>query len=156
MSERMNDTLTVVRPAPRHLKFSEPFWEGTRQKKVMLQYCRATGQYQFYPRPVSVFTGRRDIEWREVSGRGKIFSFTIARVARPPFAEHTPYVIATVQLDEGVNIVTNIVWCPLNRLEIGLRVRPSWVPLPDGTNLLLFTPEESAGEQGKGSGGLHS
>lgn len=156
MSDPMNDTLAVARTAPRHLRFSEGFWEGTRHKKVMLQYCRATGQYQFYPRPLSVFTGRRDIEWREVSGRGQIFSFTIARVARPPFAQHTPYVIATVQLDEGVNIIANIVGCPLDRLAIGLRVQPYWAPLPDGTNLLLFTPEESTAEQGKDSGGLHS
>ena len=142
-SEPMNDTLGVARPAPRHFSFSEPYWEATRQRKLLLQYCRTSGRYQFYPKPVSVFTGRRDLEWREVSGRGQIFSWTIARIGRPPFAEHAPYVIATVQLDEGVNIIANIVDCPLERLAIGLRVRPYWTPLPDGTHLLLFTPDEA-------------
>ena len=151
MSDPMNDTLAVARPAPRHLSFSEPFWEGAREKKLMLQYCPAAGQYQFYPRPVSVFTGRRDLEWREVSGRGKVFSFTVARIGRPPFAEHTPYLIATVELDEGVNIVSNLVGCSLDQVAIGMRVRPFWAPLPDGTNLLLFTPDEPANTQGETS-----
>jgi uncharacterized OB-fold protein len=142
MSETLNDTLGVERPAPKHLSFAEPFWEGTRERKLLLQYCPAAGQYQFFPKPVSVFTGRRDLEWREVSGRGEIFSYTIAGVARPPFAGHTPYVIATVTLDEGVNVIANLINCPADRIAVGLRVRPAWTPLPDGTNLLLFEPDE--------------
>ena len=68
----LNDTLGVKR-AIRHYDFSMPFWEATRQKKLLIQYCKVTGKYQHFPRPVSIFTGRRrDIEWREVSGKGKV------------------------------------------------------------------------------------
>ncbi|HJQ16540.1 MAG TPA: OB-fold domain-containing protein [Allosphingosinicella sp.] len=145
MSEPLNDTLAVDRPAPRHYSFDEPYWEATREKKVVLQYCRVTGQYQFFPRPVSLFTGGRDLEWREVSGRGAVFSFTVAHVGRPPFAGHTPFLIATVTFDEGVNMIANVINCPLDRMAVGLRVRPAWAPLPDGTNLLLFEPDDTAG-----------
>jgi uncharacterized OB-fold protein len=153
MSETLNDTLGVDRPAPQHLSFAEPFWEGTRERKLLLQYCPAAGQYQFFPKPVSVFTGRRDLEWREASGRGEIFSYTVAGVARPPFDGHTPYVIATVTLDEGVNVIANVINCPLDRVAVGLRVRAAWAPLPDGTNLLLFEPDEPAnvGQTNSGS-----
>ncbi|WP_333605681.1 Zn-ribbon domain-containing OB-fold protein [Novosphingobium sp.] len=142
MSEQLNDTLDVARAVPRSFRFSKPFWDGTRDRKLLLQYCRATGQYQFYPRPVSLFTGRTDIEWREVSGRGQIFAFTVAHVARPPFAGHTPFLIATVTLDEGVNVVGDIINCPIEQIAIGMRVRPAWAPLPDGTNLLMFQPDD--------------
>lgn len=138
---QINDTLAVDRPAPRHYSFSEPYWEGTREKKLLLQYCRQSGQYQFYPRPVSIFTGGRDLEWREVSGKGQVFSWTVAQIARPPFLGHTPYFVATVTLDEGVNVIANLINCPSECIAVGLRVRPVWAPLPDGTNLLLFTPE---------------
>lgn len=141
MSEHLNDTLDVARVTPRTFSFSKPFWDATRERKVLLQYCRATGRYQFYPRPVSIFTGRRDLEWREVSGRGQIFAFTVAQVARPPFAGHTPFLIATVTLDEGVNVIANVIRCPIDRISVGMRVRPAWTPLPDGTNLLLFEPD---------------
>lgn len=148
MSELMNNTLDVARPAPRHFSFSEPFWQGTRERKLLLQYCRVSGRYQFFPKPVSVFTGGRDLEWREVSGRGQIFSFTIARIGRPPFAEHTPYLIATITLDEGVNVIANVIGCAPDRIAIGMRVRPTWAPLPDGTHLLLFEPDDLAEGQG--------
>ena len=79
MAKALNDTLGVKRTI-KHFDFSEPYWEGTKQKKLVIQYCKATGKYQHFPRPVSIFTGRRrDIEWREVSGKGVVFSWT----ARP-------------------------------------------------------------------------
>lgn len=150
MNELLNDTLGVERPAPRHYSFSQPYWEGTREKKLLLQYCRQSGQYQFYPRPVSIFTGTRDLEWREVSGKGEVFTWTVAHIARPPFAGHTPYLVATVTLDEGVNVIANLINCPLDRVAIGLRVRPAWAPLPDGTNLLLFEPDEASSSHRNG------
>ena len=145
MSEIVNDTLDVVRPTPRAYSFTKPFWEATREKKLLLQYCAATGAYQFFPKPVSAFTGKRNLEWREVSGRGEVFTYTVARIARPPFAGHTPFLIATVTLDEGVNVIANVINCALDRIAIGMRVRPAWIPLPDGANLLVFEPDEPAG-----------
>ena len=141
MSEQLNDIRDVARAVPRSFRFSRPFWEATREHKLLLQYCPATGRYQFYPRPVSLFTGRTDIEWREVSGRGEVFAYTVAHVARPPFAGHTPFLIATVTLDEGVNIVGDVINCSMDEIAVGMRVRPAWAPLPDGTNLLLFEPD---------------
>jgi uncharacterized OB-fold protein len=140
MSKPANDTLSVPRDPIRHANFSMPFWDGTREKKVMVQYCPRTSQYQWFPRPVSLFTARRDLEWREVSGHGKIFSYTIANVGNGPFRGHEPYLIALVQLDEGVNIMANIVKCDLDDIAIGMEVVPFWAPLPDGTNLLMFQP----------------
>ena len=141
MSEQLNDIRDVARAVPRSFRFSRPFWEATRERKLLLQYCPATGRYQFYPRPVSLFTGCTDIEWREVSGRGEVFAYTVAHVARPPFAGHTPFLIATVTLDEGVNIVGDVINCSMEEIAVGMRVRPAWAPLPDGTNLLLFEPD---------------
>lgn len=138
MSDDLNNTLAVERPAPRHYSFSQPYWDATREKRLLLQYCRESGQYQFFPRPVSIFTGGRDMEWRQVSGRGKLFAWTVAHIARPPFAGHTPYIVATVTLDEGVNVIANLVNCPLDDVVANMPVRATWTPLPDGTNLLLF------------------
>lgn len=145
MTDMLNDTLSVERVTPRHYSFSEPYWEGTREKKLLVQYCRQSGNYQIYPRPLSIFTGGRDLEWRQVSGRGAVFAWTIARIARPPFVGHTPYAVVTVTLDEGVNIIADLINCPIERVSVGLRVRPCWVPLPDGTNLLIFEPDNDAG-----------
>ena len=103
MANELNDTLSVKRNI-KHFDFSEPYWEGTKQKKLMIQYCKATGKYQHFPRPVSIFTGRRrDIEWREVSGKGVVYSYTFTRRGPPAFRGTEPYVVASVTLDVGVN-----------------------------------------------------
>lgn len=144
MSEQFNDMSGVERVMPRTFRFSQPFWDATREKKVLIQYCPETEQYQFYPRPVSLFTGKRNLEWREVSGRGSIFAYSVAHIARPPFAGHTPYFFATVTLDEGVNVIADVVRCGREQMAVGMRVRPTWAPLPDGTNLLMFEPDSGS------------
>ena len=138
----IKDTLDVQRAAPTPTSISAPFWEATREKKLILQYDPWAGKFQYFPRAVSRFSGRRQLEWREVSGAGEVHSFTIARRGRPPFAGHEPYFIAVVTLKEGVNVMGNMVNCDEAKMRIGLKVKPHWAPLPDGTHLLMFEPDE--------------
>lgn len=137
----LNDTFGVRR-AIKPSSFTKPFWAATREKKLVIQYCRATGKYQHYPRPTSIFTGRKsDIEWREVSGRGEIFSWTVVRHAPVAFRGLEPYLVASVTLDVGVNVIANLVSCPLHEVRIGMKVVPYWLPINDGMHLLMFQPE---------------
>ncbi|HEY1362029.1 MAG TPA: Zn-ribbon domain-containing OB-fold protein [Xanthobacteraceae bacterium] len=141
MAEALNDTLAVKRVI-RHFDFSEPYWEGTRQKKLVIQRCKVTGKYQHFPRPVSIFTGRRrDVEWCEVSGKGVVFSYTITRRGTALFRGAEPYAVVSVTLDVGVNFIADIVSCTIEELKVGLKVKPYWHPLDDGTHLFLFQPD---------------
>ena len=139
---QLNDTLAVKRDVPPPRSFSKAYWEATREKKLLLQYDPKAQRYQFFPRATSIATGRRNLEWREVSGKGEIFSFTVARRTREPFRGHEPFLIVLVTLDEGVNVMANMVYCSLEEMKIGLRVKPYWAPLPNGTHLLMFTPDK--------------
>jgi uncharacterized OB-fold protein len=144
MAITLNDTLGVKRDI-KHAEFTMPYWAASRDKKLVIQYCKATGKYQHFPRPVSIFTGRRrDIEWREVSGKGKVFSYTITHRGMPAFRGHEPYAIVNVTIEEGVNIITNIVNCKAEDLAVGMAVKPYWHPLEDGTHLLMFQPDTGA------------
>ena len=106
MNKPLKDTLSVKRNI-KHFDFSEPYWEGTKQKKLVLQRCKATGKFQHFPRPVSIFTGRRrDIEWKEAKSadretllqRGDVdyiaasYSITPEREKKVDFAG--PYLLA--------------------------------------------------------------
>jgi uncharacterized protein len=141
MMTALNDTLTIPREPPRPRSFSKAYWDATREKRLILQYDKRSGKYQFFPRATSIYDGRRDLDWREVSGKGEVFSYTIAHRARPPFQGHEPFAIGLVTLDEGVNVMANIVHCDGDRLKIGLRVKSFWVPLANGTHLLMFQPD---------------
>lgn len=109
---------------------SRAFWDGAREGKLVLQYCRDTGRFQHYPRPVSLYTGSRNLEWREVSGKGVVYACTVARVPSPGFGPETiPYAVATVELDEGVRIIARVVHCAPDEVAIGMRVRVTFEDL---------------------------
>lgn len=137
----LNDTLNVLRPAPSPRSFSKPFWETTRDKKLLLQYDTEADLYQFPPRATSIHTGRRTLEWREVSGRAEVFSYTILHHANGIFSGKTPFAIVIATLEEQVNVMANLVNCSRDELRIGMQLKPCWAPLPDGTNLLMFEPD---------------
>jgi uncharacterized OB-fold protein len=137
---KLNDTSDVVRDPPRPRSFSEAFWRGTTEKRLLLQYDPRNEKFQFIPRPTSIYDGRRGLEWREASGRGDIFSFLIASHALPPFRGHTPFAIALITLEERVNIMANIVNVTAENLRIGLPVQLTWLPLSNGCHLPAFEP----------------
>ncbi|BAK68179.1 hypothetical protein SLG_35040 [Sphingobium sp. SYK-6] len=144
-----NDLTDLDRPLPVERSFSRPFWDATRERRLLLQYDRVAQAFQFYPRPTSIYTGRAStLEWREVSGEGSIFSYTIARRARPPFRGNEPFWLALVTLDEGVNVMANVIQCAPGQMQIGMRVLPHWAPLSDGRHLLLFRPAQGGSPSG--------
>lgn len=112
------------RPAPARNIFvqSDAFWDGARGGKLVLQYCRDTGRYQHIPRPVSIYTGSRNIEWREASGRGTIYARTVIRVPGAGVAGRLPLVAAIVELEEGVRIIANIIGAAPEAVRIGQAV----------------------------------
>ena len=135
----MLDPLAGHRPAPVMQNFSKPFWDAAAEKKLLLQYCPDSGKYQFYPRPISVQTGKRNLEWRESPGRGTVYTFTITRRSPLPVKGLQPYVVATVELEEGVRIMTNLVNCSPEQVRIGMAVKLAWVKAGDA-NFPVFEP----------------
>jgi uncharacterized OB-fold protein len=112
MALTLNDTLGVKRGDIKHYDFGMPFWEATKQKKLLIQYCKVTGSTSTSRvRSASSPGRRRDIEWREVSGKGTVFSYTFTHRGTPPFRGAEPYAVVSVTLDVGVNFIANIVNC---------------------------------------------
>ena len=95
---------------------------------------------------MSIFTGRRrDIEWREVSGKGVVFSYTITHRGTPAFRGAEPYAVVSVTLDVGVNFIADIVNCTAEELKVGMKVKPYWHPLEDGTHLSCVPARQMSG-----------
>ncbi len=143
MAIKLNDTLALKREIKTY-GFAEPWWNGSKEKKVVIQYCKGAKKFQHFPRPTSIFTGRiKDIEWREITGRGTVFSWTITHRGTANFREVEPYAVACVTFDEAnVNHIANMVNCKAEDLKVGMRVEPYWMPLDDGKHLLMFQPEK--------------
>ena len=118
-----------------------PFWEATRQGRLLLQWCTACERPVWYPREVCPACLGTTLEWRESQGCGVVYACTVEHKAQTPALEG-PYVVALVDLDEGVRLLSNVVGCPPDRVAVGDRVGVTWEPLSDGRRLPLFAPDD--------------
>jgi uncharacterized OB-fold protein len=85
--------------------------------------------------------GSLEYEWARASGRGVVHTFTIVhRPTLPAFDETVPYNVVAVELDEGVFMVSNLVDCPLERIEIGMPVEVVFEPLSEHIAQPKFRP----------------
>jgi uncharacterized OB-fold protein len=121
-------------PAPPVTPETRPYWEAAAAGRLLVKFCTACGQPHHYPRSICPLCGSDRTEWREASGRGTIYSYSIMR--RVP----VPYAIAYVTLEEGVTMMTNIVGCDLEAIRIGQPVRVVFTPTDGGPPVPTFTP----------------
>ncbi len=113
----------IDRPVPEPTELTRGFWDAFQEGRLVAQYCPDCQRFQHYPKPVCGDCWRSELEWRELSGTGKIYSFSI--VHRGPSKEfsQTPYAIGLVDLDEGVRMMAGLIAVDLSQLQIGDRVR---------------------------------
>lgn len=132
-------------PRPNSYMFTQPFWEAAREQRLVLQRCETTGRFQHPPRPVSMYTGRRDLSWQQVSGKGILYSWTVTHAAWPGHEHRVPYICAYVRLDEGPRLLCNLVNCEAEQLKIGMEMRVVWERLSDDINYPAFEPVTGQG-----------
>lgn len=120
---------------------SRPFWQGARARQLKIMRCRGCGKHFFYPRELCPFCQSDAPEWVTASGRGTIYTFTIARrPAGPAFKADVPYVVALVELEEGARMMTNIVTSDVAKVRIGQKVSAVFDDVTDEVTLVKFAP----------------
>ncbi len=130
-------------PLPRPTALSTPYWDGCAEGVLRVQRCTRCSGYVFIPQPVCTHCQAGALEWVESSGRGTLYSFTT--VHRPPRPEfEVPYVVAIVELEEGFQMLTNLVECAPDAMRIGMPVEVSFRQMSDEITLPMFRPAEPA------------
>jgi uncharacterized OB-fold protein len=115
-------------PVPQITDENGAFWTGGRDGELLITRCSACGYWVHPPSPRCPQCFSDAVEPQAVSGRGTVYTFTINRQAWVPGLE-VPFVIAMVELDEqpGLRLMTNIVDCPVDEVEIGMPVEVAFV-----------------------------
>ena len=109
------------KPLPETQPWSIKFWEGTKQHKLLIQECKDCNAKIFYPRKFCPECWSSDLSWSEASGKGKIFTFSITMTGvEKRFSDDLLYVLALVDLNEDVRMMTNIVDCKPAAVSIGM------------------------------------
>ncbi len=130
-----------TKPLPDVTPESRPYWEGCRRHELLLQRCGACGAVQHYPRGVCATCWSADLEWQRSSGRGTVWTFTVVhRSQAPGFKDALPYVLAYVELEEGVQMLTNLVECDPARVAIGTPVEVTFEDVTPEVSIPRFRP----------------
>jgi uncharacterized OB-fold protein len=112
-----------ARPLPAMRGLAEEFYRWCGEGELRFQRCTECGSWRHVPREMCAECGARCWEWAPSSGRGTLFTWTVvARALHPDFAEDVPYAPAVIELDEGVRLLSQVVDCPIEELEMGMPV----------------------------------
>jgi hypothetical protein len=137
----MAETVGYRKPLPIPSAVSAPFWDGLREGVLRVQRCGECRQYVFYPRSLCPHCLSESLDWVSMSGRAKLYSYTVVRRAmHPAFQEDVPYVYAIVELEEGPRVTANVVNCPLEALRVDMPLKAIYDSVTPEVTLLKFEP----------------
>ncbi|RJG18856.1 Zn-ribbon domain-containing OB-fold protein [Massilia cavernae] len=117
------------------------WWEACRRHELTVPTCSLCGLSRFPISPVCPQCFRPGMALKKVSGRGKIFSYTVQHnPPTPALAAICPYNIAIIELDdtERTHMVSNIVDATPDELAIGLPVEVVWEELQGNITVPRF------------------
>jgi uncharacterized OB-fold protein len=133
--------MAAERPLPTPDHESAEFWRRVGAHAMALQRCADCGTVRFYPRALCPQCLSERADWMPVSGRGTIYSFTIChRPASEAFAAATPYIVALVDLDEGVRLLSNLIDCAPAQARVGMPVTLAYEDVAKEFALYKFRP----------------
>jgi uncharacterized OB-fold protein len=128
-----------TRPIPEADEESREFYEGARRHELMLMRCKSCGAWRLPSRPRCPDCWSTDTEWARASGRGTLHSFGIMHQKFPGFEDAVPFNFATVELEEGPRIVSNVVGVPDAELRCDMPLQAVFDDVAEDATLVRFT-----------------
>ncbi len=129
------------KPLPRLDQENRPFWEACARHELYLQKCKECGRLRYYTRALCPYCLSDQTEWVQSLGRGKVYTFTVTYQNQSSgFRDSLPYVMAYVELEEGVRMLSNIVGCKPEEVKIGMPVEVTFEDVTSEISIPFFRP----------------
>ena len=122
----MNPIEAQQQPAPARVVAVEdqPFWDAIDAGRLVLARCRCGACYARLQACLKCDAGATALTWTPACGRGTVRTFVVFDKAyHAYFAGRVPYVVALVTLEEGPEILTNVIDIDVSAVTIGMPVR---------------------------------
>ena len=135
-------------PLPRPDHDTQPFWDAAQEGRYVVPRCTACGNGHWPPAPMCphCHAGAAAIAWVESAGHGTVYSWV---VANHPVAEvlvdQVPYVIALIDVEDGVRVVGNVVGCDPAAITAGMAVEVFFEEREEGVRVPNFRVPGSGG-----------
>ncbi|MFC6764428.1 Zn-ribbon domain-containing OB-fold protein [Natrinema soli] len=133
------------RPVPPVSEVDEAaeYWKAASNGELVVPECNDCGFVHFYPRQICPECLSNDVSFVEAEGTGTIYSFSISQQAAGWPEDALPLIYATVELEEGPRMVTNIVDVDPDDVEIGDPVEVMFESTEEADIAIpVFTPLE--------------
>ena len=131
----------MIKPLPKPSKWSQPFWDNAKKHKLTLKKCKDCGHIDHPPYLYCTNCHSDNSEWVQASGKGKLVAYAINTYMVPfPFWDDMPYVVAMIDLEEGVRMISNIVECDHDKLKNGMELQVVFDDVSDEFTLPKWTP----------------
>ncbi len=130
-------------PRPVSTLDDQEFWDGCNKEELRLQKCSSCSKYRWLPKPMCPQCNSLEHEWVKVSGKGRVYSWTIVvHPVHPAANSKVPYNVAQVQLEEDpeVILVTNLVGVGNDDITMGMQVEVVFEEDEPGVKLPKFRP----------------
>jgi uncharacterized OB-fold protein len=126
-------------PLPEPTLESAPYWDALREHRLVFQQCGQCNHVRHYPRPVCPQCFSMDVTWKAATGNGTVHSWTVCHHAfHPGFKRQLPYIVLTVDMEEGVRMVGQVDNIPESALCLGLPVQVTYADVNDNITLPVF------------------
>ena len=139
-----SEATPAIKPVPVPDEVTAPFWEAANRGVLAIQHCEACDYYVHPPEALCPRCQTPDLEFREVSGRARVYTHTIVRDnVTAGFAEDEPYVIGIIELveQERLVLVANVVNVAPEDVRIGMPLRVTFERLTEDIALPQFEPD---------------
>lgn len=126
---------------PKPTQVTKALWDAAKQHELLIQQCKKCGIHIFYPRAFCPECLSSELEWVASSGEGTVYTYTI--IYHSPIREFeslVPYILAIIELKEGVRIMSNIVNCEPGDIHVGMAVKVVFEDVSKDISLPKFIP----------------
>ena len=122
------DADAMMRPAlSRDTAF---FWEGVKAHELRIQR-RPDGSLQHPPVPAVWQDKEQPIDYVVAGGKGSVYSFVVHHAPKVP-GRTLPFVIALIELEEGVRMLGELRNVDHTKVKIGMPVSATYIDFPAG------------------------
>lgn len=128
-------------PIPEH--DAQPFWKACNREELLMQRCKACQRFRWLPRPMCPHCNSMEQEWVQMSGRGKVYTWTvITHPVHPAAVSQVPYNVVQVQLEEQPDLlmVSNLVGVRNEEIRFDMPVEVVFEELAPGVKVPKFKP----------------
>ncbi|MFC1907346.1 Zn-ribbon domain-containing OB-fold protein [Chloroflexota bacterium] len=129
------------KPIPNPTMETQPFWDYCKKNELRMQKCAQCSYIRFPASIVCPKCHSMNAEWVKLSGKGKVFSFSTVRyLYYKAFSNDIPYAVASIELEEGPRMLSNIIGCEVEDIKIDMPVEVQFEHITDEFALPKFKP----------------